>query len=234
MSQFQTEYLKRIDEINEYYLFLEGIDSIETHRKSKVQLPDGSVLPVSRNLQKVLRSYTFLLLYNFIESTLTNGIFEILDHIHDNKININNISEDYQKIWLENKAKQIHEINKEQRLVLILKELINDSLGGNELTFDKKRLSINGNLGFKEIQKLRLKFGLKSKIPNKDVKKLVHSLNVIKTKRNYLAHGNESFSKASELKSFKDLELIKNEIFIYIESIFLNINQFLLNNKFMK
>jgi hypothetical protein len=234
MRHFIKEYKIRVEEIEKYFDFLKGIDSIETHKISKITLPNKDLLKIDRGLQKILRSYSFLLLYNLIESTLSNGILEIYDNIHDEKINFQSISDEFQKIWLDSKTKRLNEAKNESNIQNIIKTIISDCNDLNEISFDKHRLSISGNLDFKTIEKIRLKYGFKSPIPNKDKKQLISYLNFIKTKRNYLAHGNESFTKASELKTYSELSNMKTEIVIYLDSLVQSIDDLVSVKKFKK
>lgn len=227
MRHFVKEYNKRVNEIELYFVFLKGIDSIETHKNSKVSLPNKSTLKIDRDLQKVLRSYCFLLLYNLIESTLSNGITEIFDNIHDDKLNFKGIAGEFKKVWLDINGKKISQLKNEEKIIDVLNTIISECNDVNEINFDKSRLSISGNLDFKTIQKIRLKYGFKGEIPNKDVKQLKSVLNLIKVKRNHLGHGNESFTQASELKTYNDLVVIKNEVIIYLSSIVKSIDELL-------
>jgi hypothetical protein len=234
MRHFIKEYKIRVEEIEKFFVFLEGIDSIETHKISKLILPNKEFLKIDRGLQKILRSYSFLLLYNLIESTLSNGILEIYDNIHDEKINFRTITDEFKKIWIESKSKRLSDAKNESNIQNILKSIISDCNDLNEISFDKHRLSISGNLDFKTIEKIRIKYGFKSPIPNKDRKQLISFLNLIKTKRNYLGHGNESFTKASELKTYRELSHMKTEIIIYLDSLVSSIDDLLSIKKYKK
>jgi hypothetical protein len=234
MRHFIKEYKIRVEEIEKYFNFLNGIDSIETHKVSKLTLPNKEHLKVDRDLQKILRSYTFLLLYNLIESTLSNGILEIYDNIHDEKLNYSCVSEEFQKIWLDIRGKRLSESKNEANIQAILKTLISECSDINEINFDKHRLSISGNLDFKTIEKIRTKYGFKAPIPNRDRKKLISYLNYIKAKRNYLGHGNESFTKASELKTYTELSDMKNEVILFLDSVVDSIDDALTTKKYKK
>jgi len=234
MRHFAKEYNSRVAEIQNYFSFLEKIDSVETHKDSKLGLPKGGFVKINRALQKILRSYCFLLLYNLIESTLSNGIIEIYDNIHDEKLNFDSISEEFKKLWIGNKSKRLNDSSNESHIQKIIKEIIEETNDLNEISFEKSRLSISGNLDFKTIEKIRIKYGFKSQVPNLNRKLLITTLNYIKSKRNYLGHGNESFSKASELKTFKELSIMKDEVIIYLDSIVFSIDDLLKNKRFKK
>lgn len=234
MRHFAKEYQSRVAEIQNYYYFLDKIDSIETHKKSALGLPKGGIVKIDRGLQKILRSYCFLLLYNLIESTLSNGITEIYDNIHDEKLNFDSISEEFKRLWISNKSKRLNNSSNESHMQKLIKEIIEEANDLNEISFEKHRLSISGNLDFKTIEKIRIKYGFKSHIPNSNRKLLITTLNYIKSKRNFLGHGNESFTKASELKTFKELSIMKDEVIIYLDSIVLCIDDLLTNKRFKK
>lgn len=234
MRHFHKEYKTRVEEIEKYFTFLYHIDSIETHNNGKLKTHNDVSIKVDRDLQKILRSYTFLLLYSLIESTLSNGITEIYDNIHDNKLNYNSISEEFQKIWLEFNGKKLSEQKQDSKVQHILKNLISECTELHAVSFEKHRVSISGNLDFKNINKIRTKYGFKGRIPNNDPGQLSSILSLIKNKRNYLAHGNESFTKASALKTFKELLLMKNETIIFLDSLVQSIDDLISNKRFQK
>ena len=61
MITFINDYQQRVDEISTYFTFLKFIDNIETHKRQPIQYIDSNFL-VDRNLQKILRANSYLLL----------------------------------------------------------------------------------------------------------------------------------------------------------------------------
>lgn len=87
MKTFITEFRERSNEVLEYLVFLEFMDSIATNKRKclKSESYQGhkiSYLP-NRECQKILRANFYLILYNLVESTLNSLISVVKDTIND-------------------------------------------------------------------------------------------------------------------------------------------------------
>ena len=83
--QFVKEiFQERVNEINRYYTFISSF-SLEN--------PD-------KELNKILRSNLILMLYNLVESSITNSIEEIHSNIYTNRISFNVLNIELKKILI--------------------------------------------------------------------------------------------------------------------------------------
>ena len=81
MKTFIIEFNERCEDVQEYLLLLEFMDSIATnkHKPLENEANDGNNISytLSRETQKILRANFYLLLYNLIEAT-TNSIITVV------------------------------------------------------------------------------------------------------------------------------------------------------------
>lgn len=233
MRKFRDEYNDRVEEVNLYFEFVSKIDKIETFRKEEVNLIESKHI-VTRDLQKILRSNCFIMLYNLIESTIRNGINEIFDEIHDNELSIEDISDKIRDIWLTKKSNDLLSINSLKNFKKSIELLIDDVTNGVEIELNNEHMKISGNMDFRAIRELSNKYGFHGRISNTDTDKLGGITVAVKNKRNYLAHGNQSFRKASELTTMSDLNIYKDEIITFLSDICDNLDDFIDNKKYKK
>lgn len=90
----------------------------------------------------------------------------------------------------------------------------------------RKRIFFSGNVDHKEICEQAKIYGFKTKTEYKETKH-GSSLEIVKKKRNYLAHGNNSFSEIGSQYSIQDIENFVNEVINYLESITTHITDYL-------
>ena len=233
MRKYREEYNDRVEEVKLYFEFVSKIDKIETFKKEEIDLIEEKHI-VTRDLQKILRSNCFILLYNLIESTIRNGINEIFDEIHDNNLNIEDISDKIKDIWLTKKSNDLLSINSLKNFKKSIQLLIDGITNGIDIEFNSEHMRISGNMDYRSIRELSNKYGFHGRISNTDKEKLGGITVEVKNKRNYLAHGNQSFKKASELTTINDLNNYKDEIFIFLSDICDNLDRYLDNKKYKK
>jgi len=161
-----------------------------------------------------------LLLYNLIEATIRESISYIHEKLEGLEISFNQLRD---------------ELRRE-----ILKRAKSDKVGLDELcrktaldiskqllaaTFEKKKI-FSGNIDHQEICKQAKIYGFNTS--SEYIKtKYGSSLETIKNKRNYLAHGNNSFSEIGSQYSIQDIENFVNEVINYLESITTHITDYL-------
>ena len=222
------KYKKRAEEVNIFFEFVTNVESIETYKQNKI---DFSAF-VTRDLQKILRANCFLLLYNLVESTIKNSIWEIYDTIEDEKLKYDCISEKMKEIWLEEKAKELNELASSNKIQKNIKSFIEKSENEHFISFSKERVSISGNLDYRSISKLILKYGFFGQLNINNEKILRKALLKIKSERNALAHGNKSFRESAEIITIQQLNEYRIEILDYLLQITKNALKFLENGKY--
>lgn len=101
MKDFIREFNKRVAEINKYFELVDRIEELGLPFTNSIIFPSGEYT-VDSELQKILKSHCYLLLYNLIESSIRNGIIAIHDAILMDQLTYRDLSEKIQKLWLLN------------------------------------------------------------------------------------------------------------------------------------
>ncbi|MDD5617113.1 MAG: MAE_28990/MAE_18760 family HEPN-like nuclease [Candidatus Methanoperedens sp.] len=226
MKAFISEFYTRIDEINEYFIFIAFIDCIETHKKEKITIGTSCEFIPKRDLQKILRSNCFLLLYNLVESSVRNGILSVYDSIEDDSLKYEELSEKIQEIWL------THQTSKKD-IKKRLKQLMKDVSEGCQIVLEKDTINISGNLDYDSIQKIINTFGFFGRF-TVDEKHIKSALDKVKHERNLLAHGNKTFCQSGEIITMSELTNIKDNISKYLGEFLLNIETYIDNKRYKK
>lgn len=235
MKSFILDFKNKLIELDNYFDFLEFIDSIETHKKEYLTIESknkhNKKITVNRDLQKILRSNSFLLLYNLIESSIRSAIIAIYDSIHDDSLSFEELSEKLQEVWLTYNSKQISDSKKSFKSWL--KKLIDEATQNNAIILDKNSINISGNLDYDNINKIIYAYGIHGRITGhkSQIKK---SIDKVKIERNLLAHGNKTFCQSGEIVTINELMDIKKIIVKYLEEILLNAENFIDNKRYKK
>ncbi len=224
MKAFIRDFNTRIDEINEYFTFVAIIDTIETHKKEKITIGTSCEFIPKRDLQKILRSNCFLLLYNLVESSVRNGILSVYDSIHDDSLNYEELSESIQEIWLTHQTCKA-EISK-NNIKILLKRLMKEVSEDCQIVLEKDTINISGNLDYDSIQKIVNSYGFFGRI-TVDKKHIKSALDRVKQERNLLAHGNKTFCQSGEIITMSELTNIKDNISKYLYELLLIIETYI-------
>lgn len=211
---------------------------MENPRISANKIEDKSVLETELqiNSSKVdtLRSTTYLLLYNLIESTVYNSVISIFDEICDKGLKYFDIVEDVQKYWLNNLYKHDDKKKKETIIETIMNvaiQIFNDTivLASNEINYGG---SLDAQTIFATAKSMRIDIGNVHRIYDKN--KHGQTLFDIKQKRNWLAHGEKSFIEVGSTSSFGQLEEAKGNVFDFLSEFISAVESYITNQEFKK
>lgn len=210
MTSVKTIFNERKNEINTYFDYL---------NQYQPQNADDSLF-------KILKANLILMLYNLVESSISNAIEEIHNSIHLKSASFNDLKTELKSLIINN----IKNVNS-KKFVENINNIATDIIKYSFNTEVKKKL-FSGNIDGRKIKEFSDKYGFDS---NTDLTKTEHGnwLITIKDKRNDLAHGIYSFTEVGKDYSIQDLTSMKDKTINYIESILNNIEQYLLNDKFL-
>jgi hypothetical protein len=166
---------------------------------------------------RILKSNFLLMLYNLIESCVKSGFEEVYEVLVNENISYVQASYALRDIW---SNYEISKANKDtardktygSRVKAILEQVISNA----PLTLSKEIIEkmASGNLDARKIRELLNKHDIgfvETKAGDKD------KILTVKTKRNNLSHGDESFDEAARNLSLKDLRDIKTEVLQFID-----------------
>lgn len=217
----REEFDKRVVEINSFYEILNIIE-LESPRISAYKVEDETIIETELQINSAkidtLRSSTYLLLYNLIESTVYNSVVSVFDEISDKGLKYFDIVEEVQKYWLNNIYKHDDKKKKETIIETIMNvaiQIFNDTivLASNEINYGG---SLDAQTIFATAKSMRIDIGNVHRIY--DINKHGQTLIEIKQKRNWLAHGEKSFIEVGSTSSFGQLEEAKDYVISFMSA----------------
>ena len=211
MKEFIRDFHKRIVEIDKYFELVDRIEPLGTFTANSIIFPSGQYT-VDRDLQKILKSHCYLLLYNLVESSIRNGIVEIHYAISTDNLTYKDLSPKIKKLWLLNdRSKSFISSNiKKDTIATNLQEIIEFILDDQAISLDESNIPISGNLDAKTINELINMYGFVGNL-GVSAREMDRILDFVVKIRCDLAHGNVSFSDASN-------EIIWNRLISDIDS----------------
>lgn len=208
MQSVKVTFQERVTEVEIYYSFIDVFISSNTND----------------NLNKILKSNLLLMLYNLIESSISNAVEEIHNEIYSRTISFNTL-----KIELRTRLiKYLKNYLKPDKFVSDINDIALDLV---KQCFDKQKL-FNGNIDSRKIKELGINYGFSSNT-NYSRTKNGNCLLIIKGRRNDLAHGTFSFTEVGKDYSLVDLEKMKNETINYLSEIINNIEHYLNHQEYI-
>ena len=223
MQPVILDFNTRVKEINEYFLFLEGLDNGNIKLALFNSYGEREIKAIDSELGKTLKANCFLLLYNLVESSMRNAVEAIFDELKGKKVSFNAVRKEIKKVVLQNfKNRSPDNIHTK------IKDISLDIITAG---FDSKKL-FSGNIDRDEIIKTARKYGFSYDTDYATTKHGENLFNIME-KRNDLAHGNKSFSEVGKLVSISDLLKIKDEVIEYIGQILKNIESYLNEKEYL-
>lgn len=235
MKTFIQEFQRRVTEVDKYFDLVDKVDEIDklgAGSGRSIIFPAGPYT-VDIELQKILKSHCYLLLYNLIESSIRNGIKAIHDAIALEQLTYQDLHPKIQKLWLLNDlSKSFRDATiKKETIANNLQEAIQVVLDNVVVTLDSNNIPISGNLDAPTIKGLMESYGVFGPLPFSE--KIINPvLNFVVKIRCDLAHGNVSFSEASNHILWSKLLEDKEKIVGYLEQVLQNIENYIDNHRY--
>lgn len=223
MQTVLLDFNTRVEEVNKYFSFLEGLINGTTKLAISENIGDQKIKAVDPELVKTLKANAFLLLYNLIESSMRNAVEAIFDELKGKRVSFNSVRIEIKKVVLQN-FKSRSPDNIHTRITDISLDIITAGFKSKEL--------FSRNIDRDEITETARKYGFSY---NTDYSKTKHGENLsnIMRNRNDLAHGNKSFSEVGKDVSIGDLQKVKDEAIEYIGQILRNIEEYLNREEYL-
>jgi MAE_28990/MAE_18760-like HEPN len=230
--KFAAEFQRRVAEINKYFDLVDQIEQLGSGSTRSITFPSGEY-PVDSELQKILKSHCYLILYNLIESSIRNGITAIHDAILLDRLTYKELNPKIQRLWV------LNDLSKSFRDAYLKKETIADNLqealkvvlDDEVVALDPTNIPISGNLDAKTITNLIDMYGFFGNLgfPKSEIDDV---LDFVVKMRCDLAHGNVSFGDASNQIVWSKLVEDKNKLVRYLTHLLQNIEEYIQRKKY--
>lgn len=173
---------------NEIVLFIRFLEQIEQE-------------PSYQDEIKILKSQTILMLYNLIEGTVNKGIETIFNTINDDNLSHNEASEQIRIMWLRYFKLHLDDGGQHVDSLSSIDNFINQNINIDISQFREKNPSYfkGGSLDSREIIKILKKFSI-------ELNSSEYKLKEIRKERNFLAHGEKSFTEIGQGKTLSDIQ----------------------------
>ena len=234
MKDFIKEFERRVAEIQKYFELVDRIEQLGPFSTNSITFPSGEYI-VDSDLQKILKSHCYLLLYNLVESSIRNGITAIHDIILTENLTYKDLSSAIKRLWLLNdRSKSFRDSYiKKDTVADNLQNLIKSVLDDEVVSLDPSNIPISGNLDAKTIQELINMYGFVGKLGVAS-KEIDNILDFVVKIRCDLAHGNVSFCDASSQSLITWSKLVddKDKLVKYLTHLLNNIDDYIENKKY--
>ena len=201
MQTTTAEYQRRFDEISEYISYLE--------------LLENTTGP-SVTLMSTMKASALLMLYNLVESTMTNTVQAVFDHIKTHRVGLDGLTDDV-KIFVIGNVKR-------RNAKSLVEKMKTDKVDLSIASFDRADV-FSGNLDGKKIRETLKELGVNTTTSNNQPVLLT-----IKKSRNDLAHGKMSFADAGKNITTSDLKTHLRKVGLLLTSVIKDFTTYV-NNK---
>lgn len=206
MNEAREVFEVRAKEIETYFSFIQSF--IEESKQD--------------DLNKILKSNLLLMLYNLVESSISNAIEEIHNDIHNRTVSFDLLKIELREVLIAHLKNHLNP----RDFVTSIKDIAIDIV---KKSFQKQKIS-NGNIDSLKIKKLGEQYGFNS---NTNYLQTKNGMCLVDIKgRNDLAHGTFSFTEVGKDYSILDLEKMKNETINYLSQILENIDAYIVNQEY--
>jgi len=222
MIDFQLNFHNQVQEINEYFNFVNLIDKLD-----EISLPQ-TTYEIERELQKILKANCYFILYNLIEGSIRAGIEAIFIALSQQKLSYADVNHVVKQIWLQYKYRLFKTGLSNAEVVDIIDTIFDDivQIDYDDYVEKSKGNEMSGSIDARKVRELASTYGFSAPTL------ICDSLGLIKRQRNLLAHGRTTFSEAGQIKTIGQLIDIKNDVVQYLDEVLKNIAGYINNEDY--
>ncbi len=195
------EFNERVKEIESYLDFIRRVDTCEMLLAKSATHDPAYTLVEQQDLLRTFKASALLMLYNLMESSVTNAVEAIFDELEQQAIPFDQCREEIRIVVLGNIRR--HEPRKlSPEIAALATDIISK-------TFRRETI-VSGNVDAREIREVAKRYGFPEPQSRGD------RLLTVKTHRNDLAHGSKSFAEVGRSFAVEDIIEIKNDVVAYL------------------
>lgn len=197
----QQDFQERVDEIENYFSFIEHVDEGIIRLIKRDDSTDAYSSNKQGDIVRTFKASAFLLLYNLMESTVSNAIEAIFDEFENNSVSFDACRQEIRQVVLTNLKH-----HNPGDIITDLNTIATDII---TKTFRKNRI-FSGNVDAQRIREVANEYGFQA--PSADGRPLL----TVKSSRNNLAHGSKSFAEVGRDYSVADILRMKRQVITYL------------------
>lgn len=224
MKAIELGFEERREDIEKLFKFIDYVDSNEDRDLAKKIAP-----PV-----EILKASCVLMLYNLVESTVTQGLVQVHDAFSREGLKFEDLSSELQLIWLKHLYHQFQNSSTPKDTLNMIGLFVQShtlnkipiDLSFKEYVKHKSGSIYPGNLDSKNIRTLCDLYGIELK--ENRCKQLQH----IRDTRNRLAHGESSFREIGGNISTQCLRDLKDKTIEFLESFIMDVSTYVTERRY--
>lgn len=184
---------------------------------------------INRSNQKVLKATVLLMLYNLIEATITKLIKEITNEINNNSVAYIDLIDNVKKAWIKIHCRAPLLECKKENFPSKMHEYMEETLNKIAIKLEIATLRglISGNADSENIKKVCFEYGIK-------ILKHCSELDMVKQKRNELAHGESRFTEVGGNITESELKKYKEAVYQHLDLVIKSTEKYLKNKEYKK
>ena len=221
MISVRDDFDERVTEIENYFRFVQNL--VEERFEILPNTARGGIaltLNEEDLLIKTLKANCFLLLYNLVEATTKNAIQAIFDEFKSRGITYDQCTQEVRRIAIKNLKREKLGIDQiYPRLTIVAQHIMTEP-------FDKDAL-LAGNVDALALKSLAKEYGFSEPTQRCD------KFKDVRENRNYLAHGNKTFKEIGRDYTIQDLEVITNQIKVFLSAFVDSVDDYLINQHYL-
>lgn len=183
---------------------------------------------IFEDLLVILKSNSFIMIYNLVESTIKNSVIYMYDEINKHNVRYLDVCNEIRKIWFNYHFRE--NILSVDRVKALSQTLIDEIIDEDDIFLDYEQFKLSGNADWRVIKRAMVDHGMIVNSGKTDSH--AGSMRTVREKRNNLAHGSESFIDSAKDFSEIDIKKIATDTFILLEYVMDEIDNYIDKEKF--
>jgi hypothetical protein len=235
MDELRREFRQRTREIRVYLQMLRVVEMVGPTLSG-----GGHVVVVDQTLVHVMKASVFLQLYSLIEATISQALRRCGEAVRDEGATYDKLVERWQAAWIKSRLKDGiagQEPSATTRLQAML-AACGHVVRGMAIDFVPKTPNV-GNLDDRKIEDLAELYGVELKIRprvmasvKREVFDSLGAIALIRTKRNWLAHGRQSFSECGREYTVAELRRFAIVTMRYLTDVIASFAEFIEHRRY--
>lgn len=234
MITVRQEYAQRKRDIETYYEFMDDI-MIKNADKIFNGGDINTLEHIDLDTQSIMRSSFFLMLYNCVESTVTNCLTAICNAIRNDRCCYSDLIDEVQLTIVDSYEYLIMNQDNRQNHISSIQQGIGVfcynqpvPLSFSQYIHSSSQGTYSGSLDVREIRKLFAHFGIN--LDDLSCNEMVK----IRDKRNQLGHGEVSFRECSNDSTIQYLKNAKDKMFSFFDEVILRVGDYITQKKYRR
>ena len=223
MQRAREDFEERVREVDSFFKILNRMEKPDAafltktsrgRRKTRID-PDGFTM---------MKASVFLIMYNMVEGAVRSSFDVFYETIRSEGLQLDKLGSELIDIWIEQQFRVPDSHSASRRTYQkVARKLIEEVVKHSVVDLTQEGPHFSGNLDATQIRRVYKKHGVRT-APHHGARG-GRGLEIVKEKRNALAHGSESFLECGREYTVKQLEVIKRDTVIFVRSILRNMEK---------